>query len=153
MLRNIIALLVLGVLAFAQTAQAPTCSNSPCILTTLPGGGVMSLTFDSFFNSIPFGPGAYFGGVLTYDGNGGKKWMLPSAPVSSFADAETPGGAVDGINRSFSLAHPPIPLLSLQFFRNGVLQRAASDYVTTGAVVLTMTPPSPGDTLQAFYRY
>ena len=70
----------------------------------------------------------------------------------AFVDAETPAGAVDGSNATFTLAAIPQPMLSLKLYRNGLLQRANVDYTIAGGV-LTMYPvPQPGDVLASYYR-
>ncbi len=72
-----------------------------------------------------------------------------------FSDSEVPTGTIDGTNTAFQLAAVPAPTASLQVFRNGVLQKAGSDYVLTGQS-LTFQPssvPQRGDLLQASYRY
>src|SRR5206468_1481687 len=48
-----------------------------------------------------------------------------SEPV--FVDAETPGGLVDGSNRTFTLANAPEGS-SLMLFRNGIYTKAGFDY-------------------------
>jgi hypothetical protein len=71
-----------------------------------------------------------------------------------FADAEVPGGAVDGTNKAFTLQHPPDPAASLILTRNGLVQKLGLDYSLNGATV-TFIPnvPQPGDLLQPWYRY
>jgi hypothetical protein len=73
----------------------------------------------------------------------------------SFADQETPGGAINGVNSSFTLAHTPNPATSLLLIRNGLVLKQGSDYSITGSAItfLSATLPQSGDTLQAFYRY
>ena len=79
----------------------------------------------------------------------------------SFADAEVPAGAVDGANAIFALANVPSPVASLQVFRNGILQKAGSDYnliggTAVGGMVVQFRPasiPQALDTLQVWYRF
>ncbi len=71
-----------------------------------------------------------------------------------FVDAETPAGAIDGSNASFTLAAIPSPSTSLSLYRNGLLQREEIDYTLTDTTV-TFTAgslPQAGDTLVASYR-
>ena len=70
-----------------------------------------------------------------------------------FIDAETPGGAVDGANTTFTLAHAPSPAGSLRLYRNGLLQARAVDYTLAGLTITALSIPQAGDTLLAFYRY
>lgn len=71
-----------------------------------------------------------------------------------FADGEVPGGTVDGVNGTFTLANTPSPAGSLVLYRNGIAQKPAVDYTLTGATVqfLAGAIPQPGDTLLAWYR-
>jgi len=71
-----------------------------------------------------------------------------------FVDAESPSGAVDGSNTVFTLTGAPSPALSLQLFRNGILQKAGMDYTLSGASVtfLTGAVPQSGDVIQTYYR-
>jgi hypothetical protein len=71
-----------------------------------------------------------------------------------FSESETPAGVVDGANTVFQLQSVPLPASSLQLFRNGLLQKAGSDYSLSGSIV-TFVPeavPQPEDVLQASYR-
>jgi hypothetical protein len=80
------------------------------------------------------------------DGGGGS--------ATSFADDETPAGAINGSNTAFTLAHTPNPASSLQLFKNGQLQKpGGADYTLTGAAIAFVIAPQTGDALEAFYRY
>jgi hypothetical protein len=71
-----------------------------------------------------------------------------------FVDGETPEGAIDGVNAVFTLANVPSPASSLALYRNGLLQRAGTDY-THDANTVSFTSqaiPQAGDTLLAVYR-
>ena len=72
---------------------------------------------------------------------------------SSFFDAETPGGLVDGSNATFTLANAPSGS-SLLLFRNGLYMKPGFDYTLTGSTI-QFAPggvPVPLDTLVASYR-
>lgn len=75
--------------------------------------------------------------------------------TSQFADSETPYGAVNGANISFSLNFTPAPPSSLSLFRNGILMKQGADYMVSGTAVTFFSPstPQPGDLLTAYYRY
>lgn len=75
----------------------------------------------------------------------------PTAPVQ--VDNETPGGTVDGINTSFTLANSPSPEGSLLLFLNGAYQVQDTDYTLTGDDIEFSTPPPDPSTLRAHYRY
>lgn len=79
----------------------------------------------------------------------------PPGPTINFADGEVPGGAVDGVNTSFTLANTPNPAASLKLFRNGLLQKAGFDYTLAGKTVSFVAPATPQatDTLLADYRF
>lgn len=73
----------------------------------------------------------------------------------NFADAEVPGGTIDGTNVTFTLENAPDPAASLQLFLNGELLDQGDDYTLSGATI-TFTgadPPSGDDQLLAWYRY
>lgn len=80
--------------------------------------------------------------------------------IPAFVDQEVPAGTIDGTNAVFTLANTPSPAASLQLFRNGVLQKAGTDYALSGAVITFQTGsiPMPGsggnpaDLLLASYR-
>lgn len=79
----------------------------------------------------------------------------PAGPGTSgnFFDAEVPLGALDGTNASFTLVRAPVGL-SLQLFRNGIVQKAGFDYDLSVNLVRFKpgAVPSAGDTLLAWYR-
>jgi lysophospholipase L1-like esterase len=77
-----------------------------------------------------------------------------STQLASFVDSETPGGAVDGTNTSFTLANTPSPAVSLSLFRNGIYQTTGTDFSLSGNVIqfLGGATPQPGDILTATYR-
>jgi hypothetical protein len=71
-----------------------------------------------------------------------------------FVDGETPGGSVNGSNKSFTLATSPSPATSLDLYRNGLAQSVGVDYTISGNTItfLQVATPQPGDLLEAFYR-
>jgi hypothetical protein len=71
-----------------------------------------------------------------------------------FIDGETPAGATDGANRSFSVAQIPLPAASLEVFRNGIRMKSGVDYTVTGGVITFQPAATPqiGDSLQCSYR-
>ena len=72
----------------------------------------------------------------------------------SFMDADSLSGIVDGSNVTFTLSGAPSPASSLAVYRNGVLQKAGSDYTLSGSGIqfVGASTPQPGDTLLASYR-
>jgi hypothetical protein len=76
--------------------------------------------------------------------------------VPNFADAETPGGTINGTNAAFTLANAPSPALSLELYRNGLLQSVANgDYTLAGNTITFAAGaiPQTGDSLTASYRH
>lgn len=71
----------------------------------------------------------------------------------SFADNETPSGAIDGVNVTFTLAKTPNPALCLQLFKSGTLQVQGSGYTLNKNVITFAVAPAIASTLKAFYRY
>ena len=75
-------------------------------------------------------------------------------PATSFTDAETPSGTINGLNTAFTLAAAPSPANSLELYRNGLAMQSSVDFTLSGSTI-TFQPasvPQPGDVLQAFYR-
>jgi hypothetical protein len=73
---------------------------------------------------------------------------------ASFTDGEAPTGIVDGSNATFALSALPDPAASLAVYRNGLLQRAGSDFTASGQTIqfAAAAVPQPGDALLASYR-
>jgi hypothetical protein len=74
--------------------------------------------------------------------------------ATSFVDGEAPTGIVDGSNAVFTLSALPDPAASLAVYRNGLLQKAGSDFTASGQSIqfAAAAVPQPGDTLLAAYR-
>jgi hypothetical protein len=81
--------------------------------------------------------------------------LNPASGSPQFADAETPGGAIDGSNRDFTLARAPNPATSLEVFRNGMLMKSGTDYTLNGQTIQFQpgSTPQTSDTLLVYYRY
>lgn len=88
------------------------------------------------------------------DGTSGTCGSASSAPGPDFVDLETPSGAVNGSNLTFTLGQIPAPAGSLQLFRNGLLMKATVDYSLSGNTVTfgAGSTPQTGDLLLASYR-
>ncbi|MDP9053079.1 MAG: hypothetical protein M3N93_02060 [Acidobacteriota bacterium] len=87
------------------------------------------------------------GDCVFVDGTAG-----PCAPPV-FADAETPGGIVDGANNTLTLQNTPLGS-SLMLFRNGLYMTPNFDYTLSGSTLhfVAGAVPQAGDTLTASYR-
>jgi hypothetical protein len=79
-------------------------------------------------------------------GNGG------GSPL--FVDAVTPAGAVNGANAVFTLPSAPNPAASLVLTRNGLVQKAGTDFTLSGPTITfaAAAVPQTGDLLTASYR-
>lgn len=65
---------------------------------------------------------------------------------------ETPVGAVNGSNTSFTLSAAPSPAASLQLYVNGQLLAAGGeDYTLVGNAITMVTAPPTGSILRAWY--
>ena len=66
---------------------------------------------------------------------------------------ETPAGAINGANDTFTLANTPATN-SLQVFLNGVYQTpAGEDYTLVGLTITFVNAPLTGSILRAFYYH
>lgn len=72
----------------------------------------------------------------------------------NFAVRETPSGAVNGVNTSFTLANTLVSG-SEEVYLNGLLQEpgAGNDYTISGATITYLTAPVTGDRVRVSYRY
>lgn len=72
----------------------------------------------------------------------------------TFVDDEKPGGVVDGVNLTFTLANAPVPASSLILFRNGLKQTVGIDFQLMGNTItfLVGSAPQPADALVSSYR-
>ena len=113
-----------------------------------PGFGIGSVAVINQSGQIETAAGNV-GDCVYVDGTAGAC----GAPTPQFFDAETPGGVVDGTNRTFTLQYPPSGS-SLMLFRNGLYMKAGQDYTLTSTTVEFSVgmAPQPQDTLVASYR-
>jgi hypothetical protein len=72
---------------------------------------------------------------------------------SNFVDKETPSGAINGSNTTFTLANTPVAG-SEHVYLNGILQDvgAGNDYTISGATITMLTAPATGEKLRVSYR-
>ena len=71
--------------------------------------------------------------------------------TSVFVDGETPSGAVDDANVTFTLANTPITG-SVKVFQNGIRLKVSIDYTISGTTITFVTAPTTGDTVICDYR-
>jgi hypothetical protein len=95
-------------------------------------------------------------GMAPANGDLMQAWyrLSSDSPTILWTDGEAPAGAVDGVNRQFTLSEIPLPASSLQVYRNGILQKVGVDYMVAVNTItfLSVSTPQPGDILQASYR-
>ena len=135
-----------------------TLANSPSPSTSLVlyrNGLFMTAGVDYSVNgaTIAFVPGAtpQSGDVLTAS----YRYGGDAAPSVAFVDSETPSGAIDGSNMTFTTAFAPAPASSLALYRNGLLMKQGADYNLAGATItfISSVVPGTGDILTVSYRY
>ena len=80
--------------------------------------------------------------------------LSASIPGVGFVDQETPSGATNGVNTTFSLSQTPTPSTSLALYRNGLRMSPSVDYTLSSAVItfLAASTPQTSDTLICSYR-
>jgi hypothetical protein len=78
----------------------------------------------------------------------GTDYLAPS----DFVFRETPAGAINGVNTTFTMANTPIAGTE-QLFQNGLLLQplAGNDYTISGATITMLTAPPTGDKLLVTY--
>jgi hypothetical protein len=78
----------------------------------------------------------------------GTDFMAPA----DFVVRETPGGTINGVNPTFTLANTPL-LNTEQIFLNGLLLEpgAGNDYTISGLTITMLQIPVAGDRLKACY--
>ena len=100
------------------------------------------------------GASGNLGDCVRVDGSSGPCGSGGGGGAPSFSDGETPTGAINAVNTTFTLNFSPSPTVSLMLSRNGLLMKQGTDYSLTGAVI-TFFPgavPQTGDVLLASYR-
>jgi hypothetical protein len=80
--------------------------------------------------------------------------LAVALPGVGFIDGETPAGAIDGVNNSFTLTQSPNPAASLSLYRSGVRLKPGTDYTLSGSTLTFVAGhvPQTGDVLQCSYR-
>ena len=81
-------------------------------------------------------------------------WNADHDTSELFVEDETPTGVINGENRTFVLANPPVPMESLQVFLNGLLLKEGVGYDLSGPTVLMKfgNIPQSGDIVWANYK-
>ena len=71
---------------------------------------------------------------------------------NKFIFNETPTGTINGTNKDFDLANPPLTG-KLMVFLNGVLQAYTSDYTLLTSIIRFVSAPVPDDVITATYLH
>ena len=80
----------------------------------------------------------------------GEETMIANQLSGTFA-SETPSGAINGSNQTFTLAATPSPATSLKLRWNGQWVSVSEDYTLSGNTITTLFTPEVSDTLRADY--
>lgn len=98
-------------------------------------------------------PQTLTGDVSTVSGTGVVTLGSTIMRTANFVDKETPSGALNGVNTTFTLANTPITG-SEHVYLNGLLQEsgAGEDYTISGATITFLLPPVTLDRLKISYR-
>lgn len=145
-----------GALTAARNVIVPAIPRFFVIFNASTGGFAVTVK-TAGGTGISVGNGLYV--VLFCDGTNVVQISAGSSsgPVPNFADAETPGGTINGSNTAFTLAFAPSPAASLQLFLNGqLLKPGGVDYTLSGLNITMVTAPvsTPvADVLLAWYRH
>jgi hypothetical protein len=148
-----------------RTGNTNPGTGGPGNVTTLPESGIIGLQADLAqrpLKGVGFGTNAVAvvddnGNIVTAVGDPGSCVFVDgtTGPCTgdTFADAETPTGAVDGVNNSLTLAFAPLGS-SMMLFRNGLYLTPNFDYTLAGQSITFVSggTPQAGDTVTASYR-
>jgi hypothetical protein len=133
--------------------------------TTIPESDVVGLQADLAQRPL-MGVGYGTNAVAVVDGNGNLITAVGSpgqcvfvdgttgvCVEPTYVDAETPGGAIDGSNNTFTLMNTPLGS-SMLLYHNGLYMTPAFDYTLIGSTITFAVGavPLPGDILTASYR-
>jgi hypothetical protein len=139
-----------GVNAAFVLANVP---NPPASLALYRNGLLLTQARDYTLSSNAI---AFLSGALPQTGDvlAASYRLSVSIPGVGFVDQETPSGAINGINLTFTSSQTPSPSSSLAVFRNGVRMTLSVDYTLSGAIItfVTASVPQTTDTLSCSYR-
>jgi hypothetical protein len=133
------------------------------------GSGLLTATG----SGVGITPAPSAGNIIVANGSLNPVWVAPSGDVSvstsgaltvnntagtgflkytNYVPNETPGGAINGTNTTFTLANTP-QVGSLCLYWNGQIQEpgAGNDYTISGSTITMLFTPLSGDKLRAYY--
>jgi len=125
-------------LAWRDATIAPAfVANKPAVSSYASGDYLLLLKADGTYAKIPAGS------VGSGTGGGGTTTVITWG--------ETPAGAIDGVNRSYTSASTYVAG-SIAVYLNGVRQRKTNDYTETSSTTFQMVnAPSIGDLMSIDY--
>lgn len=87
--------------------------------------------------------------------SGELAWVQSEAVKGLWIHNETPGGAINGSNVTFTLANAPASNGAIWLYLNGVLMNygAGNDFTISGSTITMNRIPESGDVLLVTYRY
>lgn len=97
------------------------------------------------------------GQILTATSGTAATWQDDSGfTTANFIDNEIPGGVINGVNDTFTLASTPDAGTNVKLYLNGIYMRqgASEDYIISGLTITFAAGqlPQTGDSLVANYR-
>lgn len=130
---------LLGQLAQPQIADAVSVTALPSVNSPLSQDGVLVSLNDQ---------------VYRFDGrtDPGVWYPITAATTFTMYDNEVPAGAINGVNKVFTLPVAPNPANSLHYYWNGLRQISGTDYVLAGLTVTMTLAPVFGDNLLSDFR-
>ena len=141
-----------GIIDGVNTVFRLSAAPYPASSLNLYRNGVLQREYTVSGSMVTFAPGS-----APASGDSLTAWYRVESGATetiAYADLEVPAGAVDGVNREFTLSGIPLPAASLRVYRNGLLQKAGTDFThaVDRVTFLPVATPQLGDLLQATFR-
>lgn len=135
--------LTASVTGILPVANGGTGASSLTANNVILGNGTSAVTFVA--------PGTS-GNVLT---SNGTTWTSAAATGGGTATQETPTGACNGSNTSFTLANTPTSNASVSLYQSGLIlvQGAGKDYTISSSTITLTTACADGQNLYAVYSH
>lgn len=83
-----------------------------------------------------------------------ETWVTAETLLGTWISNETPSGAVNGSNVTFTLAFAPTSTSVIWLYRNGILLNygSSNDYTISSLTITMNQAPESGDVLKCTYR-
>lgn len=130
--------------AGSGTVTAVSVSSANGFAGSSSGGATPALTLSTTITGVLKGNGTAISAATV-----GTDYLAPA----NFVDRETPSGAVNGSNVTYTLANTPVSG-SEHVYLNGLLQEpgAGNDYTISTLTITYLTAPATGDKIRVSYR-